>query len=130
MILRPPGSTRTDTLFPYTTLVRSEVGYGLAPGGSGTRLAIDNVARHGNHTDLAIILQGIGPDISCKIHALVTAGQVVILHACQFDLVHTERRSVAQPVDQAGIERRFAQIALCSIECGHWIADLEIGREH
>src|SRR3546814_14361096 len=24
MILRPPGSTRTDTLFPYTTLFRSE----------------------------------------------------------------------------------------------------------
>src|SRR3546814_6396806 len=25
MIRRPPGSTRTDTLFPYTTLVRSEL---------------------------------------------------------------------------------------------------------
>src|SRR3546814_10830242 len=25
MILRPPGSTRTDTLFPYTTLFRSNV---------------------------------------------------------------------------------------------------------
>src|SRR3546814_6404941 len=24
MIRRPPGSTRTDTLFPYTTLVRSQ----------------------------------------------------------------------------------------------------------
>src|SRR3546814_3502692 len=29
MIRRPPRSTRTDTLFPYTTLFRS------APGGSG-----------------------------------------------------------------------------------------------
>src|SRR3546814_13925119 len=26
MILRPPGSTRTDTLFPYTTLFRSASG--------------------------------------------------------------------------------------------------------
>src|SRR3546814_10314224 len=25
MMRRPPGSTRTDTLFPYTTLFRSEV---------------------------------------------------------------------------------------------------------
>src|SRR3546814_12724195 len=25
MILRPPRSTRTDTLFPYTTLVRSDL---------------------------------------------------------------------------------------------------------
>src|SRR3546814_12730468 len=28
MILRPPRSTRTDTLFPYTTLFRSKVVYG------------------------------------------------------------------------------------------------------
>src|SRR3546814_9901575 len=27
MIRRPPRSTRTDTLFPYTTLFRSEVAY-------------------------------------------------------------------------------------------------------
>src|SRR3546814_6356961 len=27
MIRRPPRSTRTDTLFPYTTLFRSAVGY-------------------------------------------------------------------------------------------------------
>src|SRR3546814_3997888 len=30
MIRRPPRSTRTDTLFPYTTLFRSAVGSGLA----------------------------------------------------------------------------------------------------
>src|SRR3546814_10755753 len=29
MIRRPPRSTRTDTLFPYTTLFRSETGTGL-----------------------------------------------------------------------------------------------------
>src|SRR3546814_6090107 len=28
MIRRPPRSTRTDTLFPYTTLFRSEIGRG------------------------------------------------------------------------------------------------------
>src|SRR3546814_10688188 len=32
MIRRPPRSTRTDTLFPYTTLFRSEVGQGQAFG--------------------------------------------------------------------------------------------------
>src|SRR3546814_13524738 len=31
MIRRPPGSTRTDTLFPYTTLFRSVIG----PNGAG-----------------------------------------------------------------------------------------------
>src|SRR3546814_9392055 len=32
MIRRPPRSTRTDTLFPYTTLFRSNVGEHLAEG--------------------------------------------------------------------------------------------------
>src|SRR3546814_16026155 len=32
MIRRPPRSTRTDTLFPYTTLFRSEPRPALAPG--------------------------------------------------------------------------------------------------
>src|SRR3546814_13471116 len=27
MIRRPPGTTRTDTLFPYTTLFRSSLGH-------------------------------------------------------------------------------------------------------
>src|SRR3546814_14192046 len=30
MIRRPPRSTRTDTLFPYTTLFRSTLGLGVA----------------------------------------------------------------------------------------------------
>src|SRR3546814_14539204 len=34
MIRRPPRSTRTDTLFPYTTLFRSIF---VAPGGSATQ---------------------------------------------------------------------------------------------
>src|SRR3546814_8783387 len=36
MILRPPRSTRTNTLFPYTTLFRSS-----GPDGPGTRLRND-----------------------------------------------------------------------------------------
>src|SRR3546814_9130011 len=41
MIRRPPRSTRTDTLFPYTTLFRSE-----APGGE-----TDQTAREAEHGD-------------------------------------------------------------------------------
>src|SRR3546814_9674485 len=48
MIRRPPRSTRTDTLFPYTTLFRSEVGdLKLA---AGRRLQVG-----GNIADLAIV---------------------------------------------------------------------------
>src|SRR3546814_19717711 len=40
MIRRPPRSTRTDTLFPYTTLFRS-------PGGRGTPTRRVTIGRHG-----------------------------------------------------------------------------------
>src|SRR3546814_16180140 len=39
MIRRPPRSTRTDTLFPYTTLFRSAV-VGLESGGVGRQLPL------------------------------------------------------------------------------------------
>src|SRR3546814_8122550 len=41
MIRRPPRSTRTDTLFPYTTLFRSQPEHGrrLLRGAQGTRPA-------------------------------------------------------------------------------------------
>src|SRR3546814_15815025 len=60
MIRRPPRSTRTDTLFPYTTLFRSERGQEVEPEGdvvprtSGRALgrvrmlpALRNHAEHG-----------------------------------------------------------------------------------
>src|SRR3546814_6051933 len=39
MIPRPPESTRTDTLFPYTTLFRSEVRYQRVVAKAGATLA-------------------------------------------------------------------------------------------
>src|SRR3546814_7263376 len=41
MIRRPPRSTRTDTLFPYTTLFRSTAQGMVAAAGAGTRRAGD-----------------------------------------------------------------------------------------
>src|SRR3546814_3354637 len=46
MIRRPPRSTRTDTLFPYTTLFRSQAASGRDARGSGARRAY--AARRGN----------------------------------------------------------------------------------
>src|SRR3546814_18624954 len=40
MILRPPRSTRTDTLFPYTTLFRSHVRTAGAAADGATRAAL------------------------------------------------------------------------------------------
>src|SRR3546814_4121866 len=49
MIRRPPRSTRTDTLFPYTTLFRSDVELAAAPGLGNDDLhrTIDDLAIHG-----------------------------------------------------------------------------------
>src|SRR3546814_1850885 len=44
MIRRPPRSTRTDTLFPYTTLFRS---HGTACGGSGAEVCIETLVWNG-----------------------------------------------------------------------------------
>src|SRR3546814_11359976 len=44
MIRRPPRSTRTDTLFPYTTLFRAEgKKVALGPPGSGTVFNCSNI---------------------------------------------------------------------------------------
>src|SRR3546814_6499120 len=51
MIRRPPRSTRTDTLFPYTTLFRSRrptrqgAAYGLERRGAGGRSPADRARR-------------------------------------------------------------------------------------
>src|SRR3546814_9329677 len=50
MIRRPPRSTRTDTLFPYTTLFRS-----LAPIGGRTRLPLE---QRGVALCKAVIIEG------------------------------------------------------------------------
>src|SRR3546814_18931028 len=50
MIRRPPRSTRTDTLFPYTTLFRSHDKVGQGQGGLG------GAARHGTR---AILFDGL-----------------------------------------------------------------------
>src|SRR3546814_17253273 len=42
MIRRPPRATRTDTLFPYTTLFRSQSkGCGLSPSGRGDQCDLE-----------------------------------------------------------------------------------------
>src|SRR3546814_8024604 len=47
MIRRPPRSTRTDTLFPYTTLFRS--GSQGEAGGAGSGAEGDRVSRQARH---------------------------------------------------------------------------------
>src|SRR3546814_16157902 len=46
MVRRPPGSTRLDTLFPYTTLFRSERLLGAAAGDELDRVRLRLAAGH------------------------------------------------------------------------------------
>src|SRR3546814_18951046 len=52
MIRRPPRSTRTDTLFPYTTLFRSEYDSEISAGQNRTLLAWDRLSLPGGQSIL------------------------------------------------------------------------------
>src|SRR3546814_8101815 len=51
MIRRPPRSTRTDTLFPYTTLFRSPSGSKIRRGTSGNPVTVDICSSLGEPRD-------------------------------------------------------------------------------
>src|SRR3546814_6503663 len=70
---RPPRSTRTDTLFPYTTLFRSKAASAVV---AGTRVQLDRariVAPIGGRIGKSSVTQG----------ALVTANQAAALATVQ-----------------------------------------------
>src|SRR3546814_7055369 len=106
MIRRPPRSTRTDTLFPYTTLFRSEPGEGVGKVPhlceAGTR-GVDGVPRDG---------------LSC-----VGAQHVVPSRAHDEPSVRPDRsrgdvpegaglvRGVVEPVDRSGRHEETVRIA-------------------
>src|SRR3546814_3579561 len=64
MIRRPPRSTRTDTLFPYTTLFRSALG-AAGPPGAEQAVGLVTVARHAHQQVTCGIAQlhGVAPTL-------------------------------------------------------------------
>src|SRR3546814_10252840 len=81
MIRRPPRSTRTDTLFPYTTLFRSNTstvtdngdGTYTITNADGTTVTIDTPG------DVLTELQGNTSDIYNEIQTLITANSDALL---------------------------------------------------
>src|SRR3546814_14278095 len=64
MIRRPPRSTRTDTLFPYTTLFRSAVPKQRGRGGQGARSDPgESPARRSSHPGKKPVLIHIPEDM-------------------------------------------------------------------
>src|SRR3546814_6674083 len=119
MIRRPPRSTRTDTLFPYTTLFRSAVGAGRIKGsvaavahprrdggkeclGGLDALFLWRGFRHdvemlGQSVDLRHVEHGVGFQESERLFALVLLGLSGLLVAHGFAAVavvdHGDRTS-------------------------------------
>src|SRR3546814_17930758 len=78
MIRRPPRSTRTDTLFPYTTLFRSLLKYrrrGL--GMVIMEMPGSNLARQSMSRDSAAIYQAVIDELS--VNPRVDAGRLAML---------------------------------------------------
>src|SRR3546814_9377958 len=80
MVRRPPSSTRTDTLFPYTTLVRSPPRAQVLRAQCGIRRAAEGddvglgTACHGQHTRIVgiqyggAVLRQAGDDLRSEEH--------------------------------------------------------------
>src|SRR3546814_11573899 len=52
MLRRPSGSTRTDTLFPYTPLYRSDAGAGIAVTADRDQHVVGDAGDDGTHGEL------------------------------------------------------------------------------
>src|SRR3546814_15190296 len=92
MIRRPPRSTRTDTLFPYTTLFRS------------TKSAGDTMARGGLYKSdvqkarATLLVQGKHPSIDALRVALGNTGSKTTIHRYLKELEEEEGASVGAKV--------------------------------
>src|SRR3546814_8719552 len=112
MILRPPSSTRTDTLVPYTPLFRSLRRPRVAPKCAPTaRIAQDSVAR-----DRRIHVLRPGVDAAGDVENLVETLRVEVvgrLRAAPAVVAEEAQRQVAglgpQALEPAGVEHRIGQ---------------------
>src|SRR3546814_17808033 len=112
MIRRPPGSTRTDTLFPYTPLFRSVRGVDAVNVERGIGLGISEFLR---------ILQHVGEGVSLLFHG----GENIIAGAIQYAVDAADRiggRAFAQALDDRSEERRVGKgwVSQCR---SRWSAD-------
>src|SRR3546814_15137694 len=99
MIRRPPRSTRTDTLFPYTTRFRSETGVvGLLRNGEGPTVMLRA------DMDALPIAEDTGLTYASKVTATDAEGNVVpVAHMCGHDM------HVAWQIGRASSRERVCQ---------------------
>src|SRR3546814_19513828 len=95
MIRRPPRSTRTDTLFPYTTLFRS-------PRELALKAAVDLLL---GQADAEELVRTIGPDISAQSLRIAFVEQHFLAAAAECDQ-QADPGAEREALDLAAVEHR------------------------
>src|SRR3546814_7626678 len=90
MIRRPPRSTRTDTLFPYTTLFRSALCIGECPFFMAKQLTFYELRRQGStvHMNKRAIAFGCGNMQQPRYYVLACAGFALNQNGGRYRLCH------------------------------------------
>src|SRR3546814_4027135 len=114
MIRRPPRSTRTDTLFPYTTLFRSAASSRLSRAATLARDAVTTgsaaaprQARSEEHTPELQSLMRITYGVLC---VKITLTDTVRIAAHRQDMMHNLERANIAPPDHTGGPERLGQV--------------------
>src|SRR3546814_1713185 len=144
MIRRPPRSTRTDTLFPYTTLFRSAVHHVAIPDRAGefgdeTALLFELAGRTVDARQ-ALLLQQAVDRRACQAaggHAASSLQQLaelanrasrVVLLGGHDGLLHRERQLALAAIAARSGRQAFAALAPVGVEPA--FNGLQIGRAH
>src|SRR3546814_14250867 len=108
MIRRPPRSTRTDTLFPYTTLFRSEADLVVAHVVGIARLAADALEPERARVRIQVRDPGDVPVARGDLALALAGGEVVQVQAAPVGLLAEPDELVAlrQVTPVARIQRR------------------------
>src|SRR3546814_15373667 len=108
MIRRPPRSTRTDTLFPYTTLFRSELRY--YPCGNVTA----GIVLGCDHGHMIRRLQGKQPRLGCAI----ARKTFIAIEMVRSDVEQYRHVGVEAVGEIELVARQFQHI---DATCGQWV---------
>src|SRR3546814_4545409 len=100
IIRRPPRSTRTDTLFPYTTLFRSLTFYGSAAAGEAGDAIRLLTAADGAFDDTNCALFGVSTDQADRDEARVTRQRTGVRFFWDFDRAVSRLYAVLDADDQ------------------------------
>src|SRR3546814_5657634 len=105
MILRPPRSTRTDTLFPYTTRFRSKTVSSHPPSmGSVYRVPMEHMAEQ---PFIVVSQSGKSPDLLASAEVAREAGAIVIAIVNDENSPLVRLADIVMPL-RAGPERSVA----------------------